>query len=45
MLRLLDLINQRGFYAYNYVIGFEKLKGELPSKEKFYSFLTGKKIL
>ena len=24
---------------------FEKLKGELPSKEKFYSSLTGKKLV
>ena len=39
----LDLVKQNGFYRYKYMIGFEKFKEKLPSKEKFYSSLTGKK--
>ena len=39
---VLDLVKQKGFYPYEYMSGFEKFKEELPSKEKFYSSLTGK---
>ena len=39
---LLDLVKQRGFYAYEYMSEFEKFKEELRSKEEFYSLLTGK---
>ena len=41
---VLDLIKQKGFYPYEYMSDFEKLKGELPCKEKFNSSLTDKKI-
>ena len=40
----LDLVKQKGFYPYEYMSHFEKFKEELPSKEKFYSSLTDKKI-
>ena len=40
----LDLVKQKGFCPYEYMIDFEKFKEQLPSKEKFYSLLTGKKI-
>ena len=39
--KVLDLIKQKGFYPYEYVSDFEKFKEKLPSKEKFYSSLTG----
>ena len=35
---------QKGFYPCEYMSGFEKFKEEFPSKEKFYSLLTGKKV-
>ena len=41
---VLDLVKQKGFYSYEYMSDFEKFKKELPSKEKFYSFLTERKI-
>ena len=41
---VLDLVKQKGFYPYRYMNDFEKFKEKLPSKEKFYSSLTGKKI-
>ena len=41
---ILHLGKQKGFYPYEYVSDFEKFTEELPSKEKFYSSLTGKKI-
>ena len=41
---VLDLVKQKGFYPNEYMSNFEKFKEELPSKEKFYSSLTGKKI-
>ena len=41
---VLDLVKQKGFYFYKYISDFEKFKEELPSKGKFYSSLTGKKI-
>ena len=39
-----DLVKQKGFYLYEYMTDFEKFKEQLPSKEKFYGSLTGKKI-
>ena len=41
---VLDLVKQKGFYPDEYMIDFEKFKKELPSKEKFYSSLTNRKI-
>ena len=41
---VLNLVKQKGFYPYEYMSDFEKFKEELPSKEKFYSFLTDRKI-
>ena len=41
----LDLAKQKGFYSYEYMRDFGKFKEKLPSKEKFYSLLTGKKIV
>ena len=32
---VLDLVKQKVFYPYEYMIDFENFKGELPSKEKF----------
>ena len=40
-----DLVKQKVFYPYEYMSDFQKVKEELPSKEKFYSSLTGKKIV
>ena len=40
----LDLVNQKGFYPYEYMSGFEKFKEELSSKKKLYSLLIGKKV-
>ena len=42
---VLDLIKQKGFYTFEYMTDFKKFKEKLPSKEKFYSSLTGKKLL
>ena len=39
----LDLVKEKGFYFHEYMSDFEKSRKQLPSKEKFYSFLTGKK--
>ena len=41
---VLDLIKQKAFYPYDYMSDFEKFKEELPSKEKFYSPITDRKI-
>ena len=41
---VLDLVKQKGFYPYEYTHDFEKFKEELPSKEKFYSSSTNRKI-
>ena len=41
---ILDLVKQKEFYPYDYMTNFKKLKEQLPSKEEFYSLLTGKKI-
>ena len=38
------IVKQKGFYPYEYMSDFEKFKEKLPSKGKFYSSLTGKKI-
>ena len=40
---VLGLVKQKGFYPYRYMGDYEKFKEELPSKEKFYSSLAGKK--
>ena len=40
----LNLVKQKGFYCYEYMSRFEKFEEKLPSKEKFYSSLTGKEI-
>ena len=42
--KILNLVKQKGFFPYEYMSNFEKFKEQLPSKEKFYSSLTGKKI-
>ena len=41
---VLDLVKQKGFYPYEYMSDFKKFKAQVPSKEKFYSSLTGKNI-
>ena len=41
---VLNLVKQKGFYPYEYMTDFEKFKEQLPSVEKFYRSLTGKKI-
>ena len=41
---VLDPVKQKVFHPYDYRSDFEKFIGELPSKEKFHSSLTGKKI-
>ena len=40
----LDLVKQKIFYLYEYKSHFERFKEQLPSKEKFYSSLTGAKV-
>ena len=42
---LSDLVTQKGFYPYESMTDFKKFEEPLPSKEKFYSSLTGKKNL
>ena len=41
---VLDLVEQKGFYPYEYICCFENFRGRLPTKEKFYSLLTDKKL-
>ena len=41
---VLDLVEQKRFDTYKYMSDFEKFKEQFPSKEKFYSLLTSKKI-
>ena len=41
---VLDLVKQKRISPYNYTSDSEKFKEESPSKEKFYSSLTGKNI-
>ena len=40
---VLDVVKQKGFYPYENTSNYEKFKEELPSKDNFYSLLTGKK--
>ena len=40
----LEKKKQKGFYPYEYMSDFENFKEELPSKERFYSSLTNKKV-
>ena len=42
---ILDLVTKKGFYSFEYMTDFEKFRKKLSSKEKFYSSLTGKKLL
>ena len=42
---LSDLVKQKCFYPYEYITYFEKFNEQLPSKEKFYSSLTDKKMV
>ena len=42
--RGLNLVGKERFYPYEHMIDFEKCKGELSSKEKFYSLLSDRKI-
>ena len=37
---VLDLIKKKGFYLYEYMINFEKIKKKLPHKKRFYSLLN-----
>ena len=41
---ILDLVKQKGFYPYKCISDFEKVKEELPGKEKFYGSLTDRNI-
>ena len=41
---VLDFVKQKGFYPHEYISDFEKFNEKLPSKEKFYSSLTDRKI-
>ena len=41
---VLYLVNQKGFYPYEYMSDFENFIEQLPSKEMFYNTLTGKKV-
>ena len=36
-------VKKKGFHPFEYMTDFEKFKEKLPSKEKFYSSLPGKK--
>ena len=40
----LDLVKQKELYQYEYMTDFGRFKEQLPSNEKFYSFLTSKKV-
>ena len=41
---ILDFVQQKVFYPYEYMTDFKRFEEQLPSKEKLYSSLTGKKI-
>ena len=41
---VLDLVQRKGFYPYEYMSNFEIFKEELPSKEKLYSSLIDREI-
>ena len=43
--QILDLVNKKGFYPYEYKGGFEKFDEELPSKDSFYSSLINKTLV
>ena len=43
--KVLDLAKQKVFHPDEYMSDFEKFKEELTSKENFYSFLIGKKLV
>ena len=42
---VLDLVEQKVLYLYECMSDFKKFKEKLPSKEKFYSSLTNKKLV
>ena len=42
---VLDLVQGKEFYPYEYMSDFVKFKEEFPSKEKFNSLLTDRKII
>ena len=42
---VLDLVKHKNFYPYEYMTYFWKFKEQIPSKEKFYSSLTGKELV
>ena len=42
---VLDILKQKCFYSDEYVSDFERFKEELSSTGKFYSLLTGKKLV
>ena len=41
---ILNLVKQKGLYLYECMSGSEKFEEKFPSKETFYSSLTGKEI-
>ena len=41
---VLDLVNQKRLYPYEYMTDFENFKEKLLSKENFHSSLTNRKI-
>ena len=40
---ILDVVKQNGFYPYEYLSDFEKIKKKLPGIENWYSLLTDRK--
>ena len=42
---VLDLVNQKRVFLYQYMTDFEKFRQQLASKEKFYSSSTGKRLV
>ena len=42
---ILNLVKRQVFNAYEYMSSFEKFKERLPSKDKFHSSLTDKKLM
>ena len=42
--KVLDLVERKRFYHYEYMSSFEKFKEEFPTIEKFFSSLTCKKV-
>ena len=41
--KVLHLVKKKGLYPYEHIIGFAKFKVEFPSREKFFSSMTGYK--